>query len=418
MKAFILVAALIVFISNLKGQKNLQKAILLTNSGDSIKGFINYQNWKNNPKTIDFIDDQKQSQKFDPASIKGFIIPSAGETYASFDVETNTLPQDEREAIDNENNPQPPVKNPVFLLQLVKHPLISLYVLVRNRKPHFYFSRSSEEPKELIHFFQYNESIKQVLEDDEYKKQLEVLFSSCANVVAEISSLHFDQDEIQAAFIKYIKCAAPGSAIEIKSKDKSSLKLGFIGGAMLNHYKLAGTDEVVDNNYGNNISPVIGISLDLGLSRNLNKWHLVNEIILKSYKTSSSFVRPYGNGYSVANDVKLGFLYTQLNTLLRYIYQSGGSVVPYINAGIGNAFSIKENQNSIKRTYSFGREENTEAINGPRKYEFSLQGGAGISTKNIQVELRYGWNKKGFSPYQNLDINPSSLQFLLTYQLK
>lgn len=418
MKAFILITSLIFFISNLKGQKNFQEAVLISNNGDTIKGFINYQNWKNNPKTIDFIDDQKQSQKFDPATIKGFYIPSAGETYTSFVVETNMLPQDEKEAIDNENNLQEPVKNPVFLLQLVKHPLVSLYILVLNRKPHFYFLKPNEEPKELVHYFQYNESIKQVLEDDEYKRQLEVLFSSCPNEVAGVNSLHFNQEEIQAAFINYIKCAAPGSAIEIKSKDRNLVKIGFLGGVMLNRYRFEGTDEVVDNNYGNNTSPVVGISLDLGLSRNLNKWHLINEIILKSYKTSSNFVRPYGNGYSVTNVVKLGFLYTQLNTLLRYIYQSGGSVVPYINAGIGNAFSIKENQNSINRTYSFGREENTEAINGPRKYEFSLQGGAGISTKNIQVELRYGWNKKGFSPYQNLDINPSSLQFLVTYQLK
>ena len=185
---------------------------------------------------------------------------------------------------------------------------------------------------------------------------------------------------------------------------------------MLNKFEFKGSDELVDENYSGNLSPVLGISFDAGLSRNMNKWHILNEIIYKLYKTGSSFTKPYGY-YSRTSEVALSFSYVQLNTILRYIFQSKASLKPFINFGAANAFIIAENKNSVHTLYSFGKEENVKAIDGPRKYEYSMLGGVGCTLRNIQMELRYGSGRKGFSASYSFDVNPKSYQIIFTCQL-
>ena len=172
----------------------------------------------------------------------------------------------------------------------------------------------------------------------------------------------------------------------------------------------------MDDNYSGSVSPVLGVSLDIGLSRNQNKWHIVNELLYKSYKTGSSFTRPYGSGYTVNSAVDLTFSYVQLNTKLRYIFPTGSFLRPFINAGVGNGFIVAENKNNLHRVYSFGSEEDVKAIDEPKKYEFSLVGGAGLYYRKIQLELSYAANKKGFSPAITYNVNPKSIQALFTYQ--
>jgi hypothetical protein len=419
MKSYLYLFVLLAIGLNINGQSNFLKAIVINNNGDSIYGSINYRNWKNNPKTISFLNTENKTANFDAGSIKGFFIPSVNETYTSFAIEKDMLPQNENEAINNNNINSPSTKETAFLLQLVKHPLISLYLLVTDNKEHFYYRKENEVPVELIHHYLFNDSNKQLEEVNTYKKQLSDLFLSCPNVAAQAETTGFSEEKIQHIIVAYIQCVAPGSAVDNKKKDPTQFTFGIIAGAMLNKFRFEGSDELlVDNNYSGNVSPVLGISLDLGLSRNRNKWHIINEIIYKSYKTSSSFVRPYGNGYMLASDVSLGFSYAQINTLLRYVYQLGNSLMPYINAGLGNAFIVKENKNIDHKVYSFGTVEDGQAINSPRKYELTIQAGLGLVIRNVQFELRYGKSKKGFSPYQSLDTNPESFQFLFTYQLK
>ena len=243
------------------------------------------------------------------------------------------------------------------------------------------------------------------------------MFATCPDVAGTSKTIKFRKKEIQDIILKYLQCSAPGSAVDIKKKDSEPLKFGIVAGLMLNKFKFKGNDYLLfDENYSGNLSPVLGVSPGSGLSRNRNKWHIVNEIIYKSYKTGSSFTRPYGIGYTLTSDVDLNFSYAQINTILRYVFQSNASLKPFINFGIGNAFIIAENKNNVHKVYSFGKEENVKAFDGPKKYEFSLLGGAGLMVRSIQIELRYGSNKKGFSPTYSLDVNPKSFQFIFTYQ--
>ncbi|MGH2649323.1 MAG: hypothetical protein ACRDE8_17215 [Ginsengibacter sp.] len=416
MRKFLLnIIALLVINAFASGQSNFVKCIVINNNGDSVYGNIDYRNWKNNPQTIHFKNAANEEQAFDASSIMGFYVPSVNEIYTSFTIKVDMLPRQQDEAIENSYIDTTTLNKRVFLLQLIMHPTLRLYEFMSNNKDHFYFIKGNGEPIELIHHYLYDESAKQVYEDKTYKEQLSGLFTSCPSLTGRLEAMKFRKTEIVDIIRKYLQCSFPGSAIAIKNKDVVSVKFGIVGGIMLNTFHFEGNNIfLVDNNYSNNVSPVLGVSLDIGLPRNLNKWHIVNELIYKSLKTGSSFTRPYGSGYTVTSDVALSFSYAQLNTIVRYLFQSNGSLRPYINLGIGNAFMIAENKNNSHNVYSFGREEDVKAIDGPNKHEFSTLYGAGLQIRNLQLELRYGHSKKSFSPYQSLDVNPTSYQFIIT----
>jgi hypothetical protein len=417
MKTLLLnILAFLTINSFLIAQTNFVSSIVINNNGDSIYGSIDYRNWKNNPQAINFISIANEKHRFDASSIREFYIPSAKEVYASFTVKMDMLPGNPDEAIKNNFIDSPVLNKTVFLLQLINHPALSLYQFVGNGKEHFYLRVRDAEPIELIHHYLFDQSSKLVKEYVAFRDQLSTVLEGCPDITKTVKNLKFRKNEIQNTILKYLQCSAPGSLISVKRKDSVSVKFGVVAGVMLNTFKFEGTSSLVDENYSNNVSPIVGLSLDIGLSRNRNKWHIVNELIYKSYKTRSTFTRPYNYTYSVESDVDLQFSYAQLNTILRYVFQLNSPLKPYINLGLGNAIMISENENRLQQTFSYGSEEDSKAIDGPKRYEFSLLGGAGLMLNHVQLELRHARNKKGFSPYQTLDVNPKSFQVIVVYQ--
>ena len=417
MRRSLFISSLLTISVLVSGQSNFVKSVVINNNGDSIYGNIDYRNWKNNPNTINFMNAANQKQTFDASSIRGFYIPTTHETYKSFTVELDLLPGDQDKALNKTFIDSPSATKTVFLFQLVKHPAVSLYLFATQEKDHFYYMTGNEEPVELIHHYVYDESNRQIREDATYKEQLSSLVASCPSLVAKARTIRFRKNEIQDIVVKYVQCIAPGSVAEIKKDDPVSFEFGIVAGVMLNQFNFTGTDpSLVDENYSSTFSPTLGLSLDMGLSRNRNKWHIVNELIYKIYKTDNSFTRPYGAGYTVRYDIDLSFSYLQLNSLVRYLFLSNGALKPNINFVIANGLMIAENKNSSHRSYSFGDQEDVKAIDEPKKYEFSILAGLGLAIrKSVQLELRYAASSKSFSPYDVLDVNTMSFQFIFTY---
>ncbi len=355
MRECLFISSLLTINVLVSGQANFVKSVVINNNGDSIYGNIDYRNWKNNPNTINFMNAANQKQTFDASSIRGFYIPTTHETYKSFTVELDLLPDDQDKALNKTFIDSPSDKKRVFLLQLVKHPAVSLYLFATQGKDHFYYMKGNEEPVELIHYYVYDESSRQIREDAKYKEQLSSLVASCPSLVAKARTIRFRKNEIQDIVLKCVQCIAPGSVAEIKKNDPVSFEFGIIAGVMLNQFDFTGTDPfLVDENYSSTLSPI------------------------------------------------LGFL-------------SNGSLRPNINFGIANGLMIAENKNNSHRSYSFGVQEEVKAIDGPRKYEFSILAGLGLAIRNsVQLELRYAASSKSFSPYHTLDVNTMSFQFIFT----
>ncbi len=99
MRECLFISSLLTINVLVSGQANFVKSVVINNNGDSIYGNIDYRNWKNNPNTINFMNAANQKQTFDASSIRGFYIPTTHETYKSFTVELDLLPDDQDKAL-------------------------------------------------------------------------------------------------------------------------------------------------------------------------------------------------------------------------------------------------------------------------------------------------------------------------------
>ena len=399
-------------------QSNYQPAVVVNNNGDSVAGKIDYRNWKKNPETITFIDAKDAHHTFTPNSIKGFVIPSVHEVYSSYTIDVDNRPGDANQAFRTNSIDSAVLHKTVFLLQLIANPSVQLYQLTDNNKDHFYFLKNNAAPDELIHYYTYNESQSQVNENQQYKEQLTELFSDCPKMSGTVKTMKFKKRDIQQSFLDYFQCKGTSNlTTEHKIEEASTISIGALIGIMHTSYSFEGSDEdLVDEGYSSSTTPIFGVSLDIGLPRGRNQWHIVNELLYKSYKTGSTFTKPYNTNYTRTSTVEIDFGYLQLNSMLRYVYPSMGGLRPYIDLGIGNAFMIAEKTNRLHQSYSFGQEDEMKAFDNPRKYEFSLFAGVGLKIRRIEVEFRYAGSKKSFSPYHNLDVNPKSIQGILVYR--
>jgi hypothetical protein len=417
MKSTVIIILIFALTIHASGQVNFVTGTVVTLNGDSLTGKIDYREWKKMPEKIIFENTSGQRQSYDAASLSSFIVIPKNETYISRSVEIDMTPDDPDKVL-RENITSPYIaEKTIFILQLVKHATVSLYQFTDDyNKIHFFYVKENEKPVELIHHYIYSEQSLQTEHNTKFKEQLAILFAACPTVVAKTENLKYREKELQQLVVKYLNCITPASAIEIKKKAKLPIIFGVMGGAMFNSYKFKGVNNLAQDNYSSSQSPLVGASVDIGLSRSYDKFHIITELVYKKYKTSNSFTRNITAGYTSQNDVAFSLSYIQLNTLIRHIFSLTPVVKPYINIGVGNAFMITEKENKIYTKYSYGNEETGKAIDGPKKYEFSSMAGIGVGIKKIQFELRYGYSKKAFSPYSNLNITANSSQFILTYR--
>jgi hypothetical protein len=278
------------------------------------------------------------------------------------------------------------------------------------------------KPVELVYHFLFVESSGDVATVTMYKQQLRNVLADCPQAAAKTSTVHYTEKEIKNLFLDYLKCTNRAGSIEVTKSTPVHVQFGITGGAMYNQFKFSGDgriypdryEDIAVNKYSSNLSPVIGVSLTVGLQRKSNKWSLVNELVYKSYKTSStSFVHTVL--YDYTNQTNISFSYLQLNTLLRYNMLASAMLKPFINAGMGNARQIAERENTSHLTYNNGVEKTVVAFAMPNNYERSLLLGAGIASKKMQFECRYGLSN-GFSPYVRFKSKVRSPQLLVTYQ--
>lgn len=399
-------------------QSNLEDGYIIMNSGDTVIGRIEYRNWKMNPSSINFVSGNNQSQSFDATSIKEFHINKAKDTYRSFTVSVDKLPGVSEKAVEYNYKDSSEVTRTVFLLLLVNHPQLCFYQYYERGKEHYYYSKSNENPIELIHNYTFDDEAIQVRENAHFRDQIATIAASCKDLASIVYRLKYTRSDLQKFLVKYLKCTSPNTVVDEQKVEKIPAVFGVVFGGMYNDFYFLGRDiEIVSDKYSSNFSPVIGVSVDFGLARNHNRLHIVNELIYKEYKTAAVFSANYGNGYRYDYDTRFKFSYLQVNSLVRYLFSKNSAVKPYLNLGIGNAFMLVEQEN---KRIAFDSFSGTTTILDPfyslKKYEFILMGGTGIATKKLSLELRYSNCGYSFIHLTSSSVRVRSFQLIGTYR--
>jgi hypothetical protein len=287
-------------------QSNYREGLIVTDKGDTLKGFINYKEWYQNPESIGFKKSlsEKNAQVFSVGNTAWFSV-SGYESYARYTVSIsmNSINyQDLKEEADSTT-----VTKSVFLKELLLGDKVNLYSYKDVVKKRFYIlDRSkSSTPQELL----YKKTLKGLEQktDEVFKQQLATLaiqhgiFS--AKLDAAIQATHYTSNELERMISKF------NSKIETHKTLQSGKKARrFFVGAGVNSFKLThtgeslvtvdgmtstGSDKFKDEVLTQNILPRFSSGVDFYLNPAIRRVAIRAEIAAAQMKSTTKSIYKY-----------------------------------------------------------------------------------------------------------------------------
>lgn len=387
-------------------QQKLVPGYIINERGDTTKGFIDYQNWDKNPKSISFkltIDDK--IKKYNPLNIKEFGTNEDKYESAIIDIETSS------NNISNlDINSYLKLQKDTAFLQIIVDGRQRLYLNKTYYKDNFYI-KSDTTINLLIYKKFYNEEKQGIDEFNKYKGQLAYYFKDCPRLSNKIEHLKYEYSDLKDIFSSYLECT--NSNTTFKNKDiQNKYEFGFIGGLTITEFKTQ--NNLIKFSNSKNITG--GFFINVIFPRNFSKYSLYNDLKIVSYSVEGNASKL--GFFEKEKHYKLALSYIKLQTMIKAKYPLRYFSV-YVNAGMSHGFVIKESNNSltIKTEYqpTIINSKKTNAFN-IRKYEQGLVLGTGINYNNYAIEFRYEIGN-GISYAEQVKTFTKNFNFLLSYKL-
>jgi hypothetical protein len=401
-------AASCYFVSN--AQKNYVPGYVITKSKDTIRGFIDYRNWQNNPVSISFkTDNDKDPVSFHADKIAEFGIP--GEIYVSGIIETeisplsiNKLEPDANLRIETDT---------AFLQAMFRGKKELYYYKNKDGRENFYISQNNAFTL-LVHkkYLEEQEGKNVIREYNEYIKQLSLYLNDCATIQSVLKNTSYNRKDLFSLFRYYYTCSQSVNTF-IKKQEKPFFAIGFLAGGSLTFLKFRSNafSRLVNTDFSQSVNPSIGLSFDYVFPKNQGKWSINNELLFSSYHVSGKYTDyKHENQYSIIN-TEFDYSYLKLNNLVRYKYPIGSAFM-FVNAGMSNGIAISEanHRNVFTKFYTDETMEDEPALESARKYEQGLVLGIGIKLKKLSFEIRV---EKGNGMSVNSALASSTTRFHL-----
>jgi hypothetical protein len=191
---------LVVLSSVVFAQSNYHQGYVLKNNGDTLKGFINYREWDQCPRSIDFKinKDDKKAIPFNPATIRKFVINGL-EAYYSY---TGMISMNRTElaklpfGLDTSKK-----RDTVFLKQLITGDHLTLFYHTDGLKIRYFIAEAGTTAVELK-YYEYLNDDNQIITVTPYKKQLilYILKFNLGNVklIDKVGMSRFNQADLES----------------------------------------------------------------------------------------------------------------------------------------------------------------------------------------------------------------------------
>jgi hypothetical protein len=218
------------------GQSNYYKGYIVKNTGDTIKGYINYLDWSYSPKIIDFkknVDD-KEIVKYSPKEIKSFQI-NEYEDYISYTGKIssakNVFPNYPT-SLDTSRNLET-----VFLEKLASGKNITLYFNGQPDKTHYFVAEGAGEPIELKYYPYYLDESTNIKNDNLYIGQLMLLYNKYVlnkeNFLNNFGKILYERNYLVKVILEINNNGSSNSAKTFKTINLKKAKVRFFSGTGL-----------------------------------------------------------------------------------------------------------------------------------------------------------------------------------------
>ncbi len=391
LKKPVLFALWILFSCLSYSQENFLAGFVINNSGDTLKGFIDYRNWAINPKVVDFKSPgTSYPTTFLPADIKEFSVKD--EIYVSGIVEVeNTSIEDNR--LDYDSRLKITVDT-IFLQTLIRGK-IGLYYYMNNKgRVNFYANKDGRF--ELLVYKKYlirQGTTSLIFTRKDYIGQLNLYFNDCQTIQTKIEKTLYAKSDLIKLFQDYYKCSSSEMGFQRKP-ERVHLQIGALAGASLTELKF--NSDISDYDYLENTKYKLstnfsgGLSFDIIMPRNQGKLSLNNELLFSMYKTNGQYEFLDYNNTHKKFTTEFGYSYLKINNLLRYRFLFS-NISLFINGGISTGIRLSEKE-YVKKEFTTTYSETSVYEGSPfvqtKYYEQGFLVGVGIKSKKLSFEAR------------------------------
>jgi len=410
MKKYTILIITLLVIQNITAQKHYLKGYIVQLNTDTIKGFIGYNNWNDNPDYVNFQSTLAgETTKYYSNEILAFGVKD--DLYESSFIYHEISP---RETNILKFNPDLQFEQKqVFLRILYKGEKSLALYKTHSGISNFYIYYNDKY--ELLVYKKYLESVngkKLIKTRKKYLGQLQVYFQDCPETRINISSAKYTEHSLTKLFkIYYNNCDKKPAQHSLK-EDNDMFVWSVFGGITqqtLSFFNYM----VVNESYAMepSLSPAIGGALDITFKRSFNHWSLNNELMFTHIDTKNEN-ELISSGYLHTN-WSFKYSYISMNNMFRYQYEFGKLQI-FANIGMTNGYAFS--MQSIESTYnSITNKTKTSEMGLDRKIEFGILSGiGGRFMKKYQFEFRYQ-KSNGMSPYPAAPSGIRRLFILFSY---
>ncbi|HLF32817.1 MAG TPA: hypothetical protein VI583_01190 [Cyclobacteriaceae bacterium] len=383
---------IIYFIPELSAQPGYLPGYIVSQSGDTIRGFIKRQTGKLYSQKVVFKESKSaEDVTYAPGDIKSYYI-LAGELFISEDITYQKVNRDPNLILDesrqNVSNPET-VKTTAFLTVRVLGPA-SLYIYYDdNANPYFFIRKYGDKLYELNQLLKYYRQETNGVVNEGYRIEknyigiLNFLFNDCPEISKIIEETELVDYELVRLTTAYNKCVSPNDLMEEFSSSKllesdKSVHLGLnssgytFSGAAPSRYYLTKADPLKSQKLN------FGFRLELFSPKLSNSFSVSTGLTYFAIYQQYQYHQNIGQNVDDLYDVTLENHYIQLPIILNYNLKLG-VIIPYAFIGTHSNIVIKKNNTMVvTRTTALGSTiEEKPAI-------FNLATGAD-ATRNFEI---------------------------------
>ena len=393
-------------------QKNFVKGGVITSQKDTLRGYIDDQEWVRSPSSCVFkANNNAPEQTFNASEITGFFIEKSNELYLSKTFSIEKLSRDINKtnygSLDRYRQRSKNMQSKTVFVRPLTLGKLSLFLFTDfDNEVHFLVEENNKiTPLVYHHFMADNYSY----DINEFQNQLRVLCQPCETMSKyDFASLPYQQTDL----LKTIRLCNACLVSEIKPYFVPNTKypnweIGLLAGLGISSVTYSTFPQVADIR---NTSPQIGLFVNYVVARSRGRFVVQNEILNYGYR--GVFTDTDYNGISSEYNFKLSYL--SIKNLLKYKFYAKQTSA-YVFGGIGNGFVI--GQEGSSRYTNFG--SGSSSRNFPesvRKHEESYVVGLGLSRGRVYFEASI-IKGTGFSPFTAVSSASKQFSFLVKYRI-
>ncbi|WP_034889336.1 hypothetical protein [Gillisia sp. Hel_I_29] len=280
-------------ISTCYAQVKFEKGYYIDVSGNRISGYIENQDWNDNPESFNFKINENSEPEFKTIdNILEFGV--ANSRFLKAKVQVDLSRNLVRELTENRS---PEFTTRVVLLSYLIDGQADLFLYRKNGVLRYFFREDNNIPEQLI-YKRYLISGKIAI-NNYFQQQLFVMLNCSNRDVADYKKISYSKSDLENYFIDYNKCS--DAAISNYGKYNSSGKLNIkaLVGADFTNMDIENGLNATGISLANEISIRVGAEIEYVLPFNKNKWAVFAQPVYRSFKAEKHLTKSYESDFSI-----------------------------------------------------------------------------------------------------------------------